>query len=76
MVATCAVRFWVEWINSSANPSDGPSRMGWADPWTMAQQWQQHEVAYPAWAEMRSLPMRYLAQGLHTWYHEGSWTGG
>ena len=33
-------RLWFEWIDSKSNPSDGLSRDGLADEWTIAQQWQ------------------------------------
>ena len=31
---------WFEWIDSKSNPSDGLSRDGLADEWTVAQCWQ------------------------------------
>ena len=30
-------RVWIEWIDSASNPSDGLSRAGLQDPWTLAQ---------------------------------------
>ena len=33
------MRLWVEWIDSESNPSDGLSRDGLRDRWTLQQQW-------------------------------------
>ena len=33
-------RLWFEWIDSKSNPSDGLSRDGLDDEWTVAQRWQ------------------------------------
>ena len=32
-------RVWIEWIDSKSNPSDGLSRLGLRDPWTLQQNW-------------------------------------
>ena len=40
-------RAWFEWIDSKSNPSDGLSRDGLEDPWTIAQDWDLKEVVAP-----------------------------
>lgn len=44
---TLQCRVWIEWIDSSSNPSDGLSRLGIADPWTVAQDWNVSEFQFP-----------------------------
>ena len=34
---------WYEWIDSDSNPSDGLSRAGLQDAWTLAQGWHLEE---------------------------------
>ena len=41
-------RVWYEWIDSDSNPSDGLSRAGLADPWTLAQNWILEEIPMEA----------------------------
>ena len=36
---------WFEWIDSDSNPSDGLSRLGVEDPWTLKQDWSLREVS-------------------------------
>ena len=43
-------RTWYEWIDTASNLSDGLSRLGLKDPWTLAQGWILNEFALPAWA--------------------------
>ena len=38
-------RLWVEWIDSISNPSDGLSREGVADPWTVAQGYELRQLS-------------------------------
>ena len=33
-------RVWIEWVDSDSNPSDGLSRLGVRDPWTLDQGYQ------------------------------------
>ena len=40
-------RVWYEWVDTKANPSDGLSRNGVRDPWTVAQDWDLCEVSLP-----------------------------
>ncbi len=40
-------RIWYEWIDSESNPSDGLSRDGLDDQWTLAQPWDVAEYAFP-----------------------------
>ena len=37
-------RIWYEWIDTASNPSDGLSRAGTIDPWTLEQGWCLREV--------------------------------
>ena len=39
---------WVEWIDSASNPSDGLSRDGLSDAWTVSQEWDLAEVQVPS----------------------------
>ena len=41
------IRVWIEWIDSKSNPSDGLSRAGWEDAWTLEQQWLRMHVGGP-----------------------------
>ena len=41
-------RLWVEWINSDSNPSDGLSRDGLADEWSLAQGWELSAAKLPS----------------------------
>ena len=41
-------RLWVEWINSDSNPSDGLSRAGLSDEWTMAPGWELSVAQLPS----------------------------
>ena len=50
------VRVWIEWIDSLSNPSDGLSRAGWEDAWTLQQQWQRMHVGDPPWSSDLSTP--------------------
>ena len=43
-------RLWVEWINSDSNPSDGLSRIGITDPWTVSQGWRLSAASLPSTA--------------------------
>ena len=45
-------RIWFEWIDSDSNPSDGLSRDGLTDAWTIAQQWSLSELPPIRWAEL------------------------
>jgi len=42
-------RIWIEWIDSDSNPSDGLSRLGIHDPWTIEQGWQLQQGLVPPW---------------------------
>eukprot|EP00435_Cladocopium_sp_Y103_P048537 s71_g14.t1 len=52
------MRTWIEWIDSASNPSDGLSRLGLLDEWTLNQHWQVHEFSFPALSD----PTSFLAQ--------------
>ena len=41
------VRPWVEWIDSDSNPSDGLSRDGLLDKWTLEQGWDLRAGSHP-----------------------------
>ena len=36
---------WYEWIDSASNPSDGLSRDGLSDTWTLSQNWSLREIS-------------------------------
>ena len=42
-------RAWYEWVDSHSNLSDGLSRLGFDDPWTLAQGWSLSAFELPAW---------------------------
>ena len=44
MFMQCRCRVWFELVDSESNVSDGLSRAGVADPWTLSQGWILHEV--------------------------------
>jgi len=44
---TLRSRVWFEWIDSKSNPSDGLSRLGLDDLWTLAQGWDIAEYSFP-----------------------------
>ena len=46
--AQLSCRSWFEWIHSESNPSDGLSREGLADAWTLAQDWFLESRSFPA----------------------------
>ena len=50
-------RTWIEWIDSDSNCSDGLSRLGLADPWTLLQGWSLEEYAFTP----ELLPSTFLA---------------
>ena len=50
------IRVWIEWIDSLSNPSDGLSRAGWEDAWTLRQQWQRMHVGDPPWSSDLNTP--------------------
>ena len=37
-------KVWLEWVDSDSNVSDGLSRAGVSDPWTLSQGWTLKEV--------------------------------
>lgn len=45
-------RPWYEWIDSKSNPSDGLSRAGAADEWTVAQGWQVTDLGDIPWDDL------------------------
>jgi hypothetical protein len=50
--ARLGVRVWIEYVESASNPSDGLSRAGLEDAWTLAQGWTLKEVPCPAFFDM------------------------
>ena len=56
--ARLGIRSWIEWVASDDNPSDGLSRKGLKDPWTLAQQppWSLVELLPPPWFRLIELP--------------------
>ena len=43
---------WWEWIDSDSNPSDGLSRAGLQDAWTLLQEYVLHEVKDVNWEKV------------------------
>ena len=52
--ARLGARVWVEYIETASNPSDGWSRAGLEDAWTLAQGWTLKEVPCPEFVHMGS----------------------
>ena len=52
--ARLGVRVWLEYIETASNPSDGLSRAGIEDAWTLAQGWTLKEVPCPELFQMES----------------------
>ena len=50
--ARLGVRVWIEYVESASNPSDGLSRAGLEDAWTVAQGWTLKEVPCPSFFGM------------------------
>ena len=60
LLAKYGIRAWFEWVSSASNASDGLSRDGLQDMWTLQQNWVDCEAALPPWGDLASLPLRYL----------------
>ena len=48
-------QLWFEWIDSDSNPSDGLSRLGINDAWTLAQGWRLRELEPLTWSELSAV---------------------
>ena len=59
-------RIWVEWINSASNPSDGLSRGGLQDAWTLSQGWSLTYAFLPHPTLCETLGTLELEFGSHT----------
>jgi hypothetical protein len=59
-LAFFSCRIWLEWVDSAANPSDGLSRDGYFDKWTLAQGWSLEQLTIPPWDELHSLAFNEL----------------
>ena len=57
------IRLWVEWVDSDSNPSDGLSRLGICDPWTVAQSWNVQEYECPLPLDPSSILDQLAARG-------------
>ncbi len=57
LIHTLGGRVWWEWINSESNPSDGLSRAGLSDPWSVNQGWSLTELQFP----LQLLPHSFLS---------------
>ena len=62
--AAAGTRVWFEWVASNDNPSDGLSRDGLHDTWTMAQEphWSVQEYEAPEWFALTDLPTAQLRE--------------
>ena len=58
--ASLACRCWFEWIDSNSNLSDGLSRLGLSDPWTLEQRWDLCEKQFPKGAYRSTLESAWL----------------
>ena len=56
------MRVWIEWIDTHSNPSDGLSRDGYYDAWTIRQRWQLTKPADPPWTEDLQTPQPLFTQ--------------
>ena len=59
-LAFFSCRIWLEWMDSAANPSDGLSRDGYLDKWTLEQGWSLEQLTIPPWDELHSLAFNEL----------------
>ena len=62
-------RPWFEWVDSSSNCSDGLSRDGLTDRWTIMQKWELKKGRVPAWnavTKSREVALRTLGLGEKT----------
>ncbi|CAE7409333.1 DNA (cytosine-5)-methyltransferase 3A [Symbiodinium microadriaticum] len=55
--AKMGCRVWIEWIPSDDNPSDGLSRAGLQDPWTVSQNWWMADFPCVPWAQLQLLDL-------------------
>ena len=55
--ARLGIRSWIEWVASDDNPSDGLSRAGLNDPWTLMQKppWVLVDLLPPPWFRLIEL---------------------
>ena len=56
-LAALNCRVWWEHVPSEVNPSDGLSRGGLLDEWTLSQDWDIREVSLPDWSNLKDLPL-------------------
>jgi hypothetical protein len=52
--AVLDMRVWIEWIDSASNVSDGLSRDGLQDAWTISKQWLLSQADIPDWTQYAS----------------------
>jgi hypothetical protein len=62
VLASLSCRVWWEYVPSEVNPSDGLSRDGIKDLWTISQGWDLLEVDLPDWSNLADLPLDVLLQ--------------
>jgi hypothetical protein len=60
MFAELSTRAYFDYVDSDANPSDGLSRDGMQDAWTLQQDWILQEAILPDWTAL-------LAADFHEW---------
>ena len=48
-------RIWFEWVDSDSNPSDGLSRDGLCDEWTLRQGWDLYELPPLEWDALHAV---------------------
>jgi len=62
ILAALNSRCWWEFVPSERNPSDGLSRAGLKDEWTLKQNWDLKEVTMPDWSDLANLPLDTLLE--------------
>jgi hypothetical protein len=62
LLAALNSRCWWEFVPSERSPSDGLSRAGLDDEWTLKQGWDLKEVTLPDWSDLENLPLDSLLE--------------
>lgn len=64
LAASINCRVWIEWIDSESNPSDGLSRLGLIDPWTLLQDWELGLAMTPPWNDQLTIHKEWAVRTL------------
>ena len=71
--ASLSARVWIEYIPSDSNPSDGLSRDGLRDEWTLKQAWQLGELPCVPLHQLQGIPLVSAMSSLMHWDQEIHW---